>query len=66
VSNDLGLAMASMVQACEALLDAIDTGAPSAFAREQRLRADGRDLWASSIRRIYAAAELRPVPLPPR
>lgn len=66
VNTDMALAMASMVQACDALLDAIDTGAPSAFAREQRLRDDGRDLWASSIRRIYAAAELRPAPLPPR
>ena len=66
VNTDLGLAMASMALACEALLDAIDTGAPSAFAREERARDEGRDLWAKSIRRIYTVARQEPVPLPPR
>lgn len=65
VNTDMAAAMGSLLEASEALLVAIDTGAPSAFAQERQARNEGRNLWAKSIRRIYAAADQKP-PLPPR
>lgn len=61
VEDDLIEAMALMSQACDELLVAIDTGAPSAFAREARLRGEAVDLWNAAVRLIYGTADRRPV-----
>jgi hypothetical protein len=65
VNTDMSLAMTTMASACQELLVAIDTGAPSAFAQERRYRDQGRDLWAKTMRRIYAAADQKAI-LPPK
>lgn len=53
-------ALAGMVVASEALIDAVDTGAPSAFARELSARADGIQEWNQVMRDIYGAAGMEP------
>lgn len=64
VDDQMRDAMASMSLACDSLLDAIDTGAPSAFAREDRLRADAVESWNGAMRAVYGAADRRPVLIP--
>jgi hypothetical protein len=53
-------ALAGMVVASEALIDAVDTGAPSAFARELSARADAVREWNQAMRDIYGAADMEP------
>ncbi|WP_324274700.1 PASTA domain-containing protein [Blastococcus brunescens] len=53
-------ALAGMVVASEALIDAVDTGAPSAFARELSARADAIEEWNQAMRDIYGAAGMEP------
>jgi hypothetical protein len=53
-------ALAGMVVASEALIDAIDTGVPSAFARERSARADGIHEWNQAMRDIFGAAGMEP------
>ena len=64
VNTDLSMAAAQLQIACGELLDAIDSGAPSSFAKAERDRDQGRDQWAAAIRKIYQAAHRDPI-LPP-
>lgn len=61
--TEMALAMGTMASACDALLIAIDTGAPSAFAQATRLRNSGRAQWAAAMDRIYGAAHRETPPL---
>lgn len=65
VGADMSLAMAGMVVACDSLIRAIDTGAPSAFASAQRERDSARDQWAATMEKIYAANGRKPIMPPP-
>jgi len=56
VSTDMAIAMGTMVDACDALLMAIDTGAPSAFARAKQDRSSAYAQWLTSLDRIHNAA----------
>lgn len=62
--DDMLDAMLTMSRACEELLVAIDTGAPSAFAREWRLREEAVSRWNAAMRNIYRAAGRQPVVIP--
>jgi len=64
VDNDMLEAMLTMSDACDNLLDAIDTGASSALARELRLRREAVAQWNAAMRSIYGAAGRPPVLVP--
>lgn len=62
VSTDMAMAMGTMVDACDALLMAIDTGAPSAFARAKQDRSSAHVQWLTSLDRIHTAVDRNPPP----
>ena len=63
--NDVVTAMRDaaegMMFACDELLKAIDTGSPSALAREASYRGTAIETWNTAMRDIYGAAERKPV-----
>jgi hypothetical protein len=60
VAERMREALAGMIVASEALIDAIDTGAPSAFARELSAREDAVREWNQAMRDIFRTAEMKP------
>lgn len=64
VVDRMRYALAGMVVASEALIDAMDTGAPSAFAHELSAREDAARQWNQAMRDIYGTAGMKPLLVP--
>lgn len=61
VPDELRDAVAGFIVASDSLLDAIDTGAPSAFAEELSERAKAIETWNNAVKAVYEAGGLEPL-----